>query len=242
MEDRERVIKACIEGALRVCAFRAGLRRDRAAKQMAYSPYSKFRVGAALLTTDGQVIKGCNIENASYGLFLSSWAERQSLTMNDQVAASVRRERLWSRLWCVIHVRPTLGLESDWIPTERGHQVLHSSRSDNVSARGPVPPRLQRLNASPTSFFDLFTGTSPLPYHPAASAVSSSASSAASPCRSSSSHPTTRLPALASWSARSDSSCRTASAQKTWSGPVIPPDDCDRRKTAVWIEGCMSML
>lgn len=31
-----------------------------------YSPYSSFRVGAALLTADGKVYTGCNIENASY--------------------------------------------------------------------------------------------------------------------------------------------------------------------------------
>lgn len=37
------------------------------AKEFSYSPYSKFRVGAALLTVDGQIIKGTNIENASYG-------------------------------------------------------------------------------------------------------------------------------------------------------------------------------
>lgn len=41
-----------------------------AAMKKAYVPYSKFPVGAAALTSDGRIVSGCNIENASYGLTL----------------------------------------------------------------------------------------------------------------------------------------------------------------------------
>lgn len=48
-----------------------------AVRQRAYTPYSHFPVGAALLTSEGAIVGGCNVENISYGL--TNCAERTAI-------------------------------------------------------------------------------------------------------------------------------------------------------------------
>ena len=55
------------------------LSRAREAADLSYAPYSRFHVGAALLFKGGEIVTGCNVENASYGLTLCG--ERSSIVV-----------------------------------------------------------------------------------------------------------------------------------------------------------------
>jgi len=62
-------------------------RAASAAREKAYAPYSRFTVGAAVATPDGQIFAGCNVENASYPV--GSCAEAGAIAA--MVAAGGRR-------------------------------------------------------------------------------------------------------------------------------------------------------
>ena len=70
------------------------------ARNFAYAPYSRFRVGAALLGRSGRVYTGCNIENASYGVTIC--AERVAL-----FKAISEGEREFTRIAIVSDADPT---------------------------------------------------------------------------------------------------------------------------------------
>ena len=84
----------------------------KTAAKRAYAPYSRFHVGAAILTASGKVYAGCNVENASYGL--SNCAERTAIF--SAIAAGERELR------CVVVYTST---QTATAPCGACRQVIH---------------------------------------------------------------------------------------------------------------------
>ncbi len=105
----------------------------RAAQQHAYCPYSKYRVGAAIETLDGEVFTGCNVESASYGLTVC--AERSALFT--AVGAGQRR---FKRIVVVTDSSPPAA------PCGACRQVLAEFASElEVESVGPTESKRWRI-------------------------------------------------------------------------------------------------
>jgi len=94
----------------------------RKALQRAYARYSNFRVGAAVLTDQGEIFSGCNVENASYGLTIC--AERSAIFTAVQ---STKAARLVIRAVAVVN-----GDELPCSPCGACRQVIFEFGEDAV--------------------------------------------------------------------------------------------------------------
>ena len=111
--------------------------RARRAALDSYSPYSRFRVGAALLTAEREVYTGANVENAAYPV--SNCAE--ATAVNTAVAAGVRR------IDAVAVVCLDAGSIDDSYPCGRCRQVMNEFGVQTVLvAAGDGPPRVHALS------------------------------------------------------------------------------------------------
>jgi cytidine deaminase len=126
----------------------------REAAGHAYCPYSRFRVGAAVLIDDGRIFRGCNVENASFGL--TTCAERNAVCQ--AVSHSVDR----TVIEAVTIYTPT---SEPTAPCGACRQVIHEFGPDaevRCICDGPTELRFRLRELLPAAFGpgDL-TATSP---------------------------------------------------------------------------------
>lgn len=116
----------------------------RQAAESAYSPYSRARVGCALVTSCGRIVTGCNVENASYGLTLC--AERVAI---GAAVTAVGPGMKWTRLAVA-----ALGLE--FPPCGACRQVMaeFAAPDARVIFLADGAPRLMRLSELLPASFD----------------------------------------------------------------------------------------
>ena len=122
------------------------LQEAEVARRASYSPYSRFAVGAALLTRSGRILHGCNVENASFGL--SVCAERTALW---KAISEGERE--------FVAVAITAGPGAVPSPCGACRQVLHEFAPDlwvywRDAAGRIIGRKLEELLASPFVFVE----------------------------------------------------------------------------------------
>ncbi|WP_010535144.1 cytidine deaminase [Brachybacterium squillarum] len=111
------------------------LEEARVMATRAYAPYSRFRVGAAALTADGRVVRGCNVENAGYGVTLCA----ECGLISELIAGGGGR---LSRFVCVggeEHLEP--GERPVVMPCGRCRQLLSEHAAEDLVILTPEGPR-----------------------------------------------------------------------------------------------------
>jgi cytidine deaminase len=104
----------------------------------AYAPYSRLRVGAAGLTADGQVVVGCNVENASFGLTLCAECGLVSALH----ATPPRSPGVDAHAPSLVAVAVVAGDGDPLLPCGRCRQLLLEAGGPTLlvdTASGPVP-------------------------------------------------------------------------------------------------------
>lgn len=115
--------------------WRELLNASREVRNNAYAPYSKYQVGAAVLTESGRIFAGCNVENASYGLTIC--AERSAVC--SAIAANAGR---------IIAV--SISLTGTAVPCGTCRQFLYEFNPDMLVLLDQLPdtaPELIPLNS-----------------------------------------------------------------------------------------------